>query len=443
MVRLKVLISGAGIAGNALAFWLSKLGHDVTVIERFPGLRTTGLQLDLRGHGIEVMKRMGLEQAFRSKSAPEQGVQLVDKSGRRRAYFPANKSGKGLQGFTTEYEIMRGDLCRLIYDVTVDRAKYVFGTAIESFQERDSVVEVRFTDGKTDRFDLLVGADGQGSRTRRMMLGPDILDQFFPFNGVYIGYFSIPRPMQDGEEYIATAYVAPRKRAIMTRRQNPHETQAYLMCKTDSERLKAARRGDVKEEKEALAEVFKGAGWQTEDILKSLMTDNDFYCERLGLVKLESWSRGRVVLVGDAAYCPSAATGMGTTSSMVGAYILAGEIARHCGRPDGEGIDEGDDGTNGLFAALKAYEQTFRPFMTQVQEGISEDAGFNMLPSTAFGVTILNFLMGVVSFLRLNVFGEWVLREKIIGWDLPDYEELFQLHGVCRPEGAELRSVAD
>ena len=94
MAQLKVLISGAGIAGNALAFWLLKLGHSVTVVERFPALRTSGLQVDLRGYGIQVLKLMGLEQAFRSKSAPEQGLQVVDKSGRRWAYFPANKSDR-------------------------------------------------------------------------------------------------------------------------------------------------------------------------------------------------------------------------------------------------------------------------------------------------------------------------------------------------------------
>lgn len=159
---MKVLISGAGITGNALAFWLSKLGHDVTVVERFANLRATGLQIDLRGHGIEVMKRMGLEQAFRSKSAPEQGVQLVDKSGKRRAYFPANKSGSGPQSFTTDWEIMRGDLCNLIYDETESRTKYIFGTSIESVEEKNgsASVEVRFKDGKTDHYDLLVGADG-------------------------------------------------------------------------------------------------------------------------------------------------------------------------------------------------------------------------------------------------------------------------------------------
>ncbi|RYO98383.1 hypothetical protein DL766_000797 [Monosporascus sp. MC13-8B] len=135
MAQLKVLTVGAGIAGNSLAFWLSKLGHNVTVVERFPSLRTTGLQADLRGHRIEVPRRTGLEKAFRSLAVPEQGIQIVDSSGRPRAYFPANnKSGQGRQAFTSDFEIMRGDLCRLLYDATKDRSEYVFGTSVEGFE---------------------------------------------------------------------------------------------------------------------------------------------------------------------------------------------------------------------------------------------------------------------------------------------------------------------
>lgn len=429
MARMKVLISGGGIAGNALAFWLSKLGHEVTVIERFSSLRATGLQIDLRGHGIEAMRRMGLEQAFRSKSAPEQGLQIVDKSGRRWAYFPANKSGKGLQDFTTEFEIMRGDLCRLIYDATKDRAKYIFGTSIESFEERNGSVDVRFADGKTDQFDLLVGADGQGSRTRKMMLGPGTADAFYPLAGSYMGYFTIPRPIQEGEGYVATSYMATEGRAVMTRRHSPNQIQAYLSCKTDSERLKSARPGDVRAEKEAMTEIFQGAGWQTEEILESLKDASDFYLEHLGIVKLESWSRGRVTLVGDAGYCPSAMTGMGTTSAMVGAYVLAGEIGRHCGgRSSGEGgADGGDSAKNGrnIETALKAYEQKFRPFMDQVQKGILENTG-SMMPTTPFTIALANCLLGIASFFRLNIMGKLFLRENVKGWDLPEYKEMLR-----------------
>ncbi|OJD34084.1 fad binding domain protein [Diplodia corticola] len=426
MAQLKILISGGGIAGNALAFWLANLGHDITIVERFPSLRATGLQVDLRGHGIEVMRRMGLEEAFRSRSAPEQGLQIVDGSGRRWAYFPANKSGKGLQGFTTDFEIMRGDLCRLLSDAIGGRAKYIFGTSIESFEEKNRCVEVRFADGTTDGFDLVIGADGQGSRTRKMMLGSDTADGFLPFGDVYVAYFTIPRPMREGDDYIATSYMAPGGRAVFVRRHSPHAIQAYLFSKTKSDKLKNIRRGDAKEEKAAFAEIFKGAGWRTEEIVKALDDVDDFYCERMGVVKLDFWSRGGVALVGDAAYCPSANTGMGTSSAMVGAYILAGEIGRHCGRFDGVDAGGRGGGKDGLAAALEAYERKFRPFMDQVQKGLpKKDGVWDMLSSTSFGVVVINFFLWAAALLKINIFG-WILREDVKGWDLPDYKELLQ-----------------
>ena len=278
MPLLKVLISGAGIAGSALAFWLAKLSHEVTVVERLPSLRINGLQPDLRAHGIEVMKRMGLESAFRSHSAPEQGLQVVNSLGRWWGYFPANKSGKGPQGFTSDFEIMRGDLFRIIYDVTKERVKYVFGTSIETFDEKGGSLEVRFTDGRTDQFDIPVGADGQGSRTHKMMRGSNSADAFHPF-GEYIAYFTIPRLIKDGEEHIATAYIAPSGRFVMTRRHNPHTMQVFLTDKSVSERLKSVRRGDVREEKETFIDVFNDAGWQVKAIIESLKETEDFYCE--------------------------------------------------------------------------------------------------------------------------------------------------------------------
>lgn len=413
---MKILISGGGIGGNCLAFWLSKLGHDVTVVEWFPNLRATGLQLDLRGHGIEVMKRMGLEQAFRARAAREQGLKVVDSSSREWAHFPANKSGKGLQNFTTEFEIMRGDLCQLFHDATKDRAKYIFGNSIEHFEDKDGSVNVLFKNGERHQFDLLVGADGQGSRTRKMMNGPNAADAFVPLSGRYISYFTIPRRMQEGEDYSATMYFGTENRILMTRRSSPHEIQAYLMCTTDSERFHNARRAGGMEEKKAVAEIFRGAGWQAEEILNSMMNSEDFYCEKIGLVKRSAWYQGHVALVGDAAYCPSSMTGMGTTSAVVGAYVLAGEIGKHCGSEYNEGT---------LEMALKAYENKFRPFMDQVQEGVSEGGLiWKLWPTRPFGIAILNSIFGVASFLKLNVLGELILRENVTGWELPEYEEM-------------------
>ncbi|PKX91387.1 FAD/NAD(P)-binding domain-containing protein [Aspergillus novofumigatus IBT 16806] len=394
MAQLKVVICGAGIAGNALAFWLSKLGYEVTVVERWPNLRATGLQVDLRGFGVNVLKRMGLEQAFRARTIQEQGLEFINSSGEQKAYFPANRTGKGLQSFTTDHEIMRGDLCRLLYDATKDRVKYVFGVTVESFEENNTSVEVLFSNGKKGCFDLLVGADGQWSRIRRLMLGPDTPDPFH-FLGVYTGYFTIPQPIREGEQYISTNYIAPGKRMG----------------------LRDVRRGSVNEEKAALAELFQGAGWQTDRILKGLMKSDDFYLERLGLVKTSVWSQGRVVLIGDAAYCPSAVTGMGTTSSLVGAYILAGEIGQHCG----------SDSKEGLLTALKQYEQCFRPFMDKVQKGLSRDSNvLTKIPSSPVGIALLHFFLGLVALLRLDVLAKYIIREDVREWDLPEYQEMIQ-----------------
>ena len=425
--NLRVLINGGGIAGNALAFWLSKQGHAVTVVERFPNLRATGLQLDLRGPGIEVLRKMGLEDAFRAKAAPEQGMQWVDSKGKRRAWFPANTSGTGRQSFSSEFEIMRGDLCRLLYDAAracSNPPRYIFGTSVESLEQTDNAIDVRFDDGKTDRFELVVGADGQWSRTRRMMLGPSVPDALLRVPGLCFAYFTMRQPMGKEDGYFATSYMAPGKRGMLLRRHSSQEVQVMLSCKADAEQLDNVPRGDVKQEKEFMTAIFKGAGWLTEDILKAMQEAGDFYCERLGLVKLNAWSSGRLALVGDAASCPTVLSGMGTTCAMVGAYILAGEIGMNCGQ-----IASGSDihDTGNLSAALKNYEQKFQPFMDQIQKGILENAESQWAMSgSAFSIGVLNYMMSVASFFRVNMADLFGIRETVKGWELPNYEAMIR-----------------
>ena len=413
MAKLKILICGGGLAGNTLAFWLTRQQHDVTVLEKFPDLRLTGLQIDIRGHGVEVMKRMGLEKAFLAHAVQEQGLEFVNSSGTRKAYFPANRSGQGLQSFTTEHEIMRGDFCRIVHDAVQGRARYVFGKTVQSFEQKGEAVEVVYSDGQKEEFDLVVGADGQWSSTRNMMLGPGAPDPV-TFLGVYIAYFTAPLQQREGEEYNGTIYVAPDKRVLFTRRHRPDQIQVYLMSQDRSERMQNARKNGVEEEKAAFVEAFRGAGWRTDQFLQWLEESDDFYCEKLSTVKLPSWSDGRVTLLGDAGYCPSAAKGMGTTSAIVGAYVLAGEIGKHCG---GSGTKQA------LPSALKSYDQKFRPFMEQVQEGINPESGYwTKIPTSPLGIAILNFVLGLAAFFRLDAFAKLIASEDVKGWSLPNYE---------------------
>lgn len=413
MARLKIVICGAGIASAALAFWLSKY-HDVTVIERHPDLRSTGLQIDIRGHGIEVLKRMGLESAFREVSVKEEGLEFVNSNGKVVAYFPANKTGEGLQSFTTDYEIMRGDLINILYNNIKDRVRFMFGTTIEDFEQLDDSVEVRLSTGQKQRYDLLIGADGQWSRTRKQMLGPGVKDPI-QFLGVYAGYFTIPRQIKDGETYNATAYVAPGKRLLFTRRHKPDTVQVYLVGLTDSERVMAARQGGIEQEKAILSELFRSAGWRSEELATEMQESKDFYCEHMGVVRLNKWTKGRVALLGDAAYCPTATTGMGTTSSLVGAYVLAGEIQDHINRL----------GTSKevIPKALNSYEQRFRPFMDTVQDGIEKDKTYwHKMPQGPLLLILLNIFLSIASFFRLDILASNIMREDTGTWRLPEYK---------------------
>jgi 2-polyprenyl-6-methoxyphenol hydroxylase-like FAD-dependent oxidoreductase len=419
---MRILISGGGVAGPSLAFWLSKLGHKITLVERWPTLRTTGQQIDLRGPGIQVMKRMGLMNIFRSYAVSERGLQFVDDSGRQKAFFPVNKSGTGLQSFTTDYEIMRGDLCRMLYNATKDRVKYVFGNHVANLQQHDDAVAVTFSDGTMDQFDLVVGADGQGSRTRKMILDPESPDPFH-YLGLYISYFTIPRTEKD--EYMSTLFHVPRKRFVFTRRHDVDTIQAYLgICSTEAE-LKALGDGDIAEQKKAYAEKFADAAWETPRILRNMQdseVSKDFFSQKVGQVKLDSWSRGRVVLLGDAAYCPSPATGMGTTSSIVGAYVLAGEISKYCGDRDSF---EGSKDL--LMTALHEYDTRLRPFITQVQNlgpGMPQIG----LPATRWGITSVHSFLWLSRSLGIDAVAQWFLRENN-KWDLPTYESMDNLVG--------------
>ncbi|KAI2777527.1 FAD/NAD(P)-binding domain-containing protein [Daldinia loculata] len=405
MAPLKILICGGGIAGPALAFWLSRRGHHVEVVERFPALRATGAQIDLRAQGIEVAKRMGLLEAIRNIRVDEAGVSFVDSQGRVKGTVMANTSGKGAQSLTSEYELMRGDVVRLLYDTTKDNVKYIFGKTVESFEQDEEQVIAHFSDGSSDTFDLLVGADGQGSRIRRAILPPDIPEPYRRL-GIYIAYWFIPRA--EGDTNIRRTYLAPGGRMIFRRTHNSTDTQVYFFLKDDSPELSSLPRASVEQQKEFWTQRFRDAGWQTDRFLEGMKTTENFYCQEVVQVCTNTWSKGRVVLLGDAAHCASPFSGMGTTGALVGAYVLAGEIDRN---PDN------------LPQAFANYALKLRPFVDEIQHIKPALIRLGM-PDSWWGIMIIHFIAGLLCFFRIPELIARFSKEEKGGWELPDYPEL-------------------
>lgn len=428
MATLKALIIGGGIAGPALAFWLAKAGHDVTVIERYPSLRAQGQQIDIRGQAISVVRRMGLLDQVRAKVVDEEGLRFEDVSGKSLAVFLANKTGKGAQSFTSEFEIMRGDLCRIFYEASrAQGVKYVFGKAPDRLTQDDDAVDVHFTDGTSDRFDLVVGADGQGSRVRKMIMSPE--EEEFKSLGCYISYFTIPRQAKDTN--MATVCNVP-SRCMTLRCDNPKTTQAYLAIippdkETDDRLQRALASRDVAKEKQLWTRLFQDAGWQAPRILDEMnraQTADDFYFQELGQVKSKTWYKGRVVLLGDAAHCPSPLTGLGTSSALVGAYVLAGEITKY--RAKGK-----EENAANLAAALRAYDEVLRPFVEKAQT-LSPGVPGLLYPKTWWGVWVLQLVLWLVALLRFDKLATLLGSDDVKGWELPDYPALHNRDGGKR-----------
>ncbi|KAK2017483.1 oxidoreductase [Colletotrichum eremochloae] len=421
MSSLKVLISGGGIGGPALAFWLAKLGHNVTIIERSNTLRIQGQQIDLRGEGVEVVRRMGLEQSIRAKAVNEAGLTFVNLQGKPRATFEANKTGVGRQSFTSEFEIMRGDLVRILFQKTKDLGvKYVFGTSIESFEQDSESVTVRLSDGTTSTYDLLVGADGQGSKTRQLMLGPSAKDPFYDL-GLHMAFYTVPKWKTDTN--YATVCVSTKKRVMMTRNDNPETTQAYLaICPTDEKIKKllvdAETSRDTSRQKQLWSEFFRDAGWQADRFVDALQeggVSDDFYSVNIGQIRMDKCYKNRVALIGDAGYAPSVLTGRGTTCAFVGAYVLAGEITKHCSESSGRVSD-------GVPAALEAYDKEILALMKTVQ-----DIGFRpswLYPSSRWVIAILNSILWLVATLKIDKIFQRFQSDDIEGWKLPEYPGL-------------------
>ncbi|WP_328621883.1 FAD-dependent monooxygenase [Streptomyces sp. NBC_00354] len=392
--KLGVLISGASVAGPALAHWLHRYGFTTTIVERAPALRDGGYAVDFRGEAhLSVLRGMGILDAVERARTGMGSMAYVNSAGRPQAQLPADL-------FAGDVEILRGDLARILYEATAAHTEYVFGDSVTSLTEDAEGVTVTFGRGAPRRFDLVIGADGLHSTTRRLAFGPE--EQFVRHLGVHCAIFTTANRL--GLDHTGHAYrTAGRLVAMYSAR---HNTEAKAVFYFASPLLDLDRR-EVARQQAVLAEQFAGNGWESDRLLEDMRYAPDFYFDSVGQVRMDSWSRGRIALLGDAAHCPSSLSGMGTGLALVGAYVLAGELA----------AARGDHRV-----AFARYEDELRKYAAGCQK-MGDGVARLMVPGSRLTATLLNRYYKVMPYLPGKDMAARIARRTAEDITLRDYSE--------------------
>ena len=337
-----VLISGAGVAGQALAYWLRRFGFTPVVVERAPAPRDGGQAVDVRGAAIEVARRTGILDAARAARTGTRGMSYVSSTGKRLA------SVDGAFGVIDpeDVEIIRGDLVSILYEAAGSDVEYIFDDSVSSLTEGADGVTVTFERSAPRTFHLVVGADGLHSRVRGLAFGPE--GRFLRHLGLYLSVFTIPNDLE--LDHWQLIYVTPGKSVTVTSARGNREARAIFFFASGPLDYDYRDRG---QQQELLAAAFAGAGWEVPRLLTAMREAPDFYFDSVSQVRLDSWSAGRVALVGDAGYCPSPLSGQGSSLALVGAYVLASELRA----ADGDHRD-----------AFAGYQRRLRDFVERNQQ---------------------------------------------------------------------------
>jgi 2-polyprenyl-6-methoxyphenol hydroxylase-like FAD-dependent oxidoreductase len=338
MTNRSVLIVGGGVAGPLLAIWLRRSGFEPTVVERAPALRAGGYKVDVRGAAVSVLDRIGLLDAARAASTGMRGASYVNQHGARVASTDADFFGGRTTG---DLELMRGDLVQLFYDASRQHVEYIFSDTLASLSEDESGVTVAFTSGVERVFDLVVGADGLHSGVRALAFGNEA--EHGRHLGHYISIFSTANHLRlDRWELL---YAVPGKTINVYSAGSSARAHALFLFASGPLDVDAR---DVAAQKRFLAQHYGDVGWEAPRLLEQMWSARDFYFDSISQIQMDRWSLGRVVLLGDAAYGPSPASGQGTSMAIVGAYVLARELAAAAGNHS---------------AAFARYEREMRPYV--------------------------------------------------------------------------------
>jgi len=392
---VKIAINGAGIAGPALAFWLSRSGHDILLIEQAPELRRGGYIIDFWSHGYDLAEKMGLLPEIFAAGYQVEEVRYVDSHGRKCGGFPVADLAVFTKGRFTS--LRRSDLSAFIYRAVEDRIETLFGDSIATIREDEHGLEVGFDHAASRRFDLVIGADGLHSRVRHIVFGPES-DREFSL-GCHVAAFEVEgyRPR---DELIYLSHNLPGRQIS---RFCLRDDRVMVLLLFRDEFLDGADLHSDAQRKAALARVFANAGWEWPRIEALLPAVNDLYFDRVSQIRLPHWARGRIALVGDAAACVSLLAGEGVGLAMTEAYILAGELHR-----------SGND----FATAFRRYEELLMPLLEQKQHTATRFASA-FVPKTSLGISFRNLVSRLLGIQRIaDYFIGQAVRDD---FTLPDY----------------------
>jgi 2-polyprenyl-6-methoxyphenol hydroxylase-like FAD-dependent oxidoreductase len=358
----RILISGAGIAGLTLAYWLNEFGFEPMVVEKRPDLSDEGYMIDFYGAGYDVAEKMGLLDALRARHYRVQDLQFVNESGKPQATMDLEKFRAAL-GYR-HYNFMRGDLADVLCNALQGRAPVRFDAGVTHVEAGAGAVTVELADGTTETCDLLIGADGFHSAVRKQLWGPES-----PYDR-FLGYYVACDILAERPEGFDTFYslMVPKKQASIYPIRGDRLASFFAF---KSERRETHTRPA---QLALLKEVYGDLGWVVPQLLAGMDESRHFYFDEVSQIRLDSWHQGRVALVGDACYCLTLLAGQGASMAMAGAYILADELRQA----------EGD-----YQAAFKAYQARLEPEIDERQKN-AQGLAASFVPDNEFALWIMH-----------------------------------------------------
>jgi 2-polyprenyl-6-methoxyphenol hydroxylase-like FAD-dependent oxidoreductase len=336
-----VLVSGASFAGLAVAYWLNGLGYKVTVVEIAEDLKKGGTPVNIGEEAKDILKRMGLFEQVRANRLKMEGIEFKNSDdvteGAMRQQADAARADDG-------WEIERDALLDIMFDSVKDDVEFTFSNSIAALDETANDIDVSFEDGSKRAFALVFGCDGNHSFVRKLQFGDEA--EYTHFLGQYFSMTIVEKLLI--KENTTQMYNVPGKAVMLNAYNNKTD---IVLCFSSEKEIPYGYR-DEEQQRKIISEQFTGQGWRTPELLDEVSNSKAFYFDKINQIKMPTWTKGRVALVGDAAYCASPAAGMGGSLAIIGAAALADAFEKSHGNFE---------------LAFRDYNESFRPFIEEVQ----------------------------------------------------------------------------